>query len=414
MTLSAENRALATVWSREVHVIAQAMFDELTDQIEVVTADTELAALTLASCSSNVEAILSMLTSGIPASAAQAPVTALEHARAMAARGAEVNDTLRFYRLGQGHFLNRWAEALERSVSDPVRVLASLREATNFAVEYIDLVSASVSAEHLAERERRQRRSALLRADLIHSLLAGEPHDPHAAERTLGHRLDGPQLCAVCFSPRPTRSLEPVAQAVAEACGASRPLVLPDGPGALTVWLSPRDPTEEHADLVRQVLDTEPHSVSVGLGTVGRGLDGFRTSHDEAVRARRVAELTRAPTGLTAFDDVALLDLLLRDVESARRFVGRELGTLADPEPVHRRLRDTLRAVLAPRGGITQAARALGVHRNTVLQRVRAAEALLGHPSDRRAVELHTALLLADLLPALEDAVPRGTGRTHF
>jgi DNA-binding PucR family transcriptional regulator len=398
-----ENRVLAGLWAQEVHVIAQAMFDELSARIEVVTSDADLAALTLASCSSNVEAILSMLTTGIPASAAQAPVTALEHARAMAARGAEVNDTLRFYRLGQGHFLDRWAEALEATVGDPVRVLAALREATDFAVEYVDLVSASVSAEHLAERERRQRRSALLRADLVRALLAGEPHDPHAAERTLGHRLNGPQLCAVCFSTRPTGRLESAAQAVAEACGASRPLVLPDGASALTVWLSPRDPSGEHADLVRQALEARTYPVSVGLGTVGSGLDGFRKSHDEAVRARRVAELTRAPTGLTAFDDVALFDLLLRDVESACRFARRELGPLAEPAPTHRTLRNTLRAVLEPRGGISHAARALGVHRNTVLQRVRKAEELLGHPSDQRATEVHAALLLADLLPDLED-----------
>ncbi len=402
MAVSEENRVLAGLWAQEVHVIAQAMFDELSARIEVVMSDGDLAALTLASCSSNVETILSMLTTGIPASAAQAPVTALEHARAMAARGAEVNDTLRFYRLGQGHFLDRWAEALEAAVGDPVRVLAALREATDFAVEYVDLVSASVSAEHLAERERRQRRSALLRADLVRALLAGEPHDPHAAERTLGHRLDGPQLCAVCFSPRPTDRLESAAQAVAEACGASRPLVLPDGASALTVWMSPRDPSGEHADLVRRALETRPYPVSVGLGTVGRGLDGFRKSHDEAVRARRVAELTRVPTGLTAFDDVTLLDLLLRDVESAGRFTRRELGPLADPELAHRPLRDTLRAVLEPRGGISHAARALGVHRNTVLQRVRKAEELLGHPSDQRATEVHAALLLADLLPDLE------------
>jgi hypothetical protein len=52
---------------------------------------------------------------------------------------------------------------------------------------YIDAVSARVSAKLIAERERRQRRAAALRADVVRAVLAGEPVDPVAAERALAH-----------------------------------------------------------------------------------------------------------------------------------------------------------------------------------------------------------------------------------
>ncbi|MPY80585.1 MAG: hypothetical protein GEV04_19480 [Actinophytocola sp.] len=47
-------------------------------------------------------------------------------------------------------------------------------------------------------------------------------------------------------------------------------------------------------------------------------------------------------------------------------------------------------------GGARAAASALGVHKNTVLYRLRQVEDLLGHPIDKDPLRLHLALLLAD------------------
>ncbi|HYF24696.1 MAG TPA: helix-turn-helix domain-containing protein [Baekduia sp.] len=398
MKASEEVRALAETWSTQVPALAQEMYDALAARIPVVQSDPELAALTLGSCSSNIEAILSMLLSGIPASATEAPVTALEHARAMAKRGTEVNDTLRFYRLGHGYFLSRLADELSATVGDPEKRLQAVREATDFTVEYIDIVSGRVSAEHLAERERRQRRAAVLRADLVRSLLEADPEDVPGAERLLGHRLDRAQLSFVCWSAAPSAQLERAAVAVAEALGSARPLLVPDGPDAVAAWIRPgarTPPPKEAAAAALRPVGTE---VRVALGTVGVGLAGFRTSREEAERARRVAHLAGPEPQVVAFDDVALLDLLARDLPAARRFVHRQLGELADADPAIASIRDTVRAVLAPRGGVAHAAREQDLHRNTVLQRLRRAEALRGRPLDDQPDELYAALVLARAL----------------
>lgn len=395
-----EIRALSVSWFAEVDAIAEDMYADLMRLIPVVEASTELSSLTLASCRSNVETILLMLQNGIAASATEAPVTALEHARLMAQRGAEVNDTLRFYRLGQGYFLQRWTADLISSIDDRDRLRAAMQQSAAFMVEYIDIVSARVSAEHLAERERRQRRTALMRADVVGALLRGEAVDAPHAERVLGHRLDGGQLAFLCWAEadRDTAELERAAATVAEALGTARPLLIADSPKMIGGWVTrPADAAIDHAGLAAAVAGLGGQ-IAVACGTVHPGLEGFSASRREAERARRVAGLSGQVQGVTHFAEVSLLDLLTADVPAARAFVRAELRALAGPDDATEAIRQTVLAVLAPRGGPAAAARELSLHRNTVLQRIQRAEALRGAPIDERPAELYVALTLADRL----------------
>ncbi|MEV4418949.1 hypothetical protein AB0L40_03110, partial [Patulibacter sp. NPDC049589] len=234
-----EVRALATAWSAQLDVVSQEMFDDLAAQIPEIAEDPDIAGVTHASCASNAEAIISMIRHGIPVEATEAPVAALEHARRMAARGGGVDATLRFYRLGHAYFWGRWSTALAEAIPDRDRLVVALRQTADFSFRYIDMVSARVGAEHVAERERRQRRAAIVRADVARALLAGEPVDRGAAERALGHVLTGPQLAFVCWSAGDPGELERAALAVAGAVGTSRPLLLADGPHVLGGWVVP-------------------------------------------------------------------------------------------------------------------------------------------------------------------------------
>jgi DNA-binding PucR family transcriptional regulator len=54
--------------------------------------------------------------------------------------------------------------------------------------------------------------------------------------------------------------------------------------------------------------------------------------------------------------------------------------------------------VLDAQGGLAAAAEELGVHRNTVLQRVRRAEERRGRAANERVAELHAALRLVHVL----------------
>lgn len=95
-----EVRVVAAGLLSEVSTLAQSMLEYLLERIPEAGGDPEIEGLTLGSCSSNIEAALSMLRHGIPVSATEAPVTALEHARAMAARGHSVDVMLRLRECG--------------------------------------------------------------------------------------------------------------------------------------------------------------------------------------------------------------------------------------------------------------------------------------------------------------------------
>ncbi|MCW3039919.1 MAG: hypothetical protein JWM31_1824, partial [Solirubrobacterales bacterium] len=214
-----EARELAGLWARDLDAVAQEMYAYLTARLPEVAGDPDIAGLTLASCASNTEAVLSMIRHGIPASATEAPVAALEHARRMAARGGGVDATLRFYRLGHAFFWEKWSAALVEAVPDRERLVVALRETAAFVFDYVDSISSRVGAEHVAERERRQRRAAIVRADVVRAVLAGEDVDRTAAERALGHALGGPQLAFLCWTDGDPALLERAAVAVAHAFG---------------------------------------------------------------------------------------------------------------------------------------------------------------------------------------------------
>src|SRR5438552_15942510 len=93
-----EVRAAAARLLSDVSVLAEAMLEYLLERIPEAGGDEEIEGLTLGSCSSNIEQALSMVRHGIPVSATEAPVTALEHARAMAARRRRAGVILRLCR----------------------------------------------------------------------------------------------------------------------------------------------------------------------------------------------------------------------------------------------------------------------------------------------------------------------------
>jgi DNA-binding PucR family transcriptional regulator len=394
----AELREVAAGLLSEVSTLAQEMLDYLLARIPEAGADPEIRGLTLGSCSSNIEAALSMVRHGIPVSATEAPVTALEHARAMAARGHSVDVMLRFYRLGHAFFIERFHQAIRHSIPNDGAALRALDALERFGFEYEDRISTQVAAEYVAELERRQNRARAVRMDAVRALLGGVAVDPDAAERALGHRLATTQLAFVCWAERADLDLAPIAAGLAAALGSQRPLLVSDGAQALWGWVAGTAAATPERARLASVLGARGEPVHVAFGEPHGGPAGFRDSHQEALRARRVVELSgRHPPSATYFSEIALVDALSRDLDAARALVASELGELAAEGAREGEERSALLAVLDAQGGLAAAAAVLGLHRNTVLQRVRRAEERRG-PSEERLLELHTALRLTAVL----------------
>jgi DNA-binding PucR family transcriptional regulator len=101
---------------------------------------------------------------------------------------------------------------------------------------------------------------------------------------------------------------------------------------------------------------------------------------------------------VTSYAEVVLVDTMSSDLDLARAFVATELGALAVMGRREEEERRALLAVLDAQGGLAAAAEELGIHRNTVLQRMRRAEERRGRPATDRVAELHAALRLVHVL----------------
>jgi DNA-binding PucR family transcriptional regulator len=131
----------------------------------------------------------------------------------------------------------------------------------------------------------------------------------------------------------------------------------------------------------------------------GAGVSGFRRTHRQALGAYAVA-LAAGPSGqrLTSFTEVAPLALMSSSVELLRAWVHETLGSLADDDDHHARLRDTLRVFLQENGSFKATAERLIMHKNSVQYRVHKAEEALGHPVDQNRLHLELALLASQWL----------------
>ncbi|WP_200952687.1 MULTISPECIES: helix-turn-helix domain-containing protein [unclassified Nocardioides] len=393
-----ELRRTAAELLGEVSSYADDMLSYIVERIPEASADDELRGLTLGSCSSNLEAALSMVRHGIDVSAASAPVTALEHARAMAARGYSVDVMLRFYRVGHAYFTERILAGITELVPDPGLAVGVLDSLQRYAFAYVDRISSEVAAEYVAELDRIQTRARAVRTDAVRALIAGERVDLRHAERTLSHRLTGWQTAFVCWTERDDVDLMRLGAVVGAQLGSSRPLLVPDGARALWGWVStPGAPAATESDL-RPLAEQVPDTVRVTVGMPAQGAVGFRESHLRAQRGRRIVDLGGRSAPVTSYAEIALADTMSGDLDLARSFVATELGALAVTGQREEEERRALLAVLDAQGGLAAAAEALGVHRNTVLQRVRRAEERRGRAATERVAELHAALRLVQVL----------------
>ena len=147
-------------------------------------------------------------------------------------------------------------------------------------------------------------------------------------------------------------------------------------------------------------LDETP-APAIAVGSAHDGVEGFRRSHDEAVRMQRVALMRkRLERQVLSHDETgaALAGLLSADIESTRAWVRRVLGDLAGADEISRRHRETLEIFLRHQSSYTATAEAMTMHKNSIKYRVGSAEKALGRSLAEDRLDLEVALTLAGLL----------------
>lgn len=341
-------------------------------------------------------------TSKDPTAEIAFPPAAVDFARTLARRGHDVGLLLRLYRVGQRVFWSRMMAVVSQEISDPdlrMGVLEFLWDRMSRALERnIDLLVAA----HTEESEQRLRGALARRSETVHAILRGDAVDIDNASTQLRHNVRRNQIGLVLWAtesaaePDPAEKLERLAAEIAAVIGAPTPLTIRAGAEVVWAWLA----TGAEPALAR-IADAatfrESPALRVAVGIPAPGLAGFRGSHREAVRAQDVAIRAERDAAVTHYLDVEVVSCLSSDQEAMRALVVRELAGLAGGGAALTRLRETALAYLAVGGSARTAADALGVHKNTVLYRLKQAENLLGHGIDERRLELELALKVADV-----------------
>lgn len=163
-------------------------------------------------------------------------------------------------------------------------------------------------------------------------------------------------------------------------------------------WLSGSAPLD--ADGWDRLRDLRPRpGVRLAFGLEGSGEAGFRATNHQALRAQWVASSEPA---VVHYEDVAIEALASEAEGDARAFVAHELHGIDDASAASERLRMTLGAYLDTGFNAASTAAAIGVHQQTVANRLRTIEERLGHSIAARQLELAVALRLRAALTRVE------------
>jgi hypothetical protein len=354
----------------------------------------------------NLGLITTMLAEGTAPTAFTAPEEALSYARSYVHEGLSLELLTRAYRQGQKAYSRMWLESLKSRATDAEELGDAMGYVSDWLFSYIESINYPLSEVYTAEHERWIRGGVAMRSEEVRSILAGTRVNVVEASGRLRYRLEGRHIGFVIWNDEAETGevgigdghqifgeMDRYANEVAAALGGTSSLSLPIG-RFYAGWACVGETIDP------SVVPAGRDGLRVAVGRVGRGVDGFRRTHKEALQARRVASLyQRSIKTCTSFDQIALDALMMQDVDEARRFVASELGALLDDSDATRRLAATLEVFLHEESSFVRAARRLGIHENTVAYRVRRAEDLLGRKTSERQLELRTALRLARFSP---------------
>lgn len=376
----------------------------LEDQIPELRGDARVMELHGPSVEGNVNTLLHALRYNIAVERVEAPTAALEYARRLAQHGVPLHALVRAYRLGQ-HRMNKlmFAELRTIDVPEPARY-AVLEAMTATLFEYIDWITQQVIVVYEDERERWLEDQNSLRAVRVRDVLAApKPVDVDAATTTIRYPLRWHHLAVVMWYPDTGTDADAIARLqrflreLGQATGAAAiPLFVAADRTCAWGWLPYRTATPAAEAEVRRFTAGKRDAPDIAIGTMRSGLAGFRQSHREAERARRVALIAEGaePTLICASDPgFSVAALLGADVTDTRAWVAGTLGALAADTDNDARLRETLRVFLGCGSSYKQAAEELNLHFNTVKYRVGRAIARRGRGIDSDRLDVELALL---------------------
>ncbi|MEU9150181.1 helix-turn-helix domain-containing protein [Streptomyces sp. NPDC048417] len=395
--------------------ISHDVWEHLLIEIPQVRGDDPLERILLASVKENVATLLHIFENDIPLENLEGLASPNEHARRLAQRGIPVSALIRAYRIGHWRFLQWCLDELARRGADDVVSADVNRRMLEVSFGYIDSVTEHVIEVYHLEQERWLLAQTAVRTARVRDVLAEKEVDLDSAEAALGYRLRQNHLGLAAWLPALTRDgaglarLDRLTHEIAEELDCpARPLFVPRDEGLAWAWLPFGSHSEVSWERLAGVVESGAFSVQVCAGSVQRGIEGFRSTNREALRAQELATAASPGRRFTAYSQVAPVALMCKNLPDLRTWVGGILGPLAVDDEQCARLRETLHDFLAAGCNYTATASREILHKNTVHYRIRKAEKIMGHSVQAGHTDLEVALLAVNYLGSTVMQPPGG------
>ncbi len=300
-----------------------------------------------------------------------------EAAREAAKYGTPISMLLDGYRSGHRALWNGWSNLVDEQNLDPELASAVRRRGSDFFFAYAARLSSLVAEEYDSARPAG---SGQVRLNIVRALLDGEAVDASP----LDYPVDGWHVGLVGSGTQLAETLAASARKL--DC---RLLLLDIYEDPWWAWMGRTRPFNQR--IRAAIASLEPGDGGrMGISTELRSAAGFRETNRQASCAFRATTRERPRV---AYPDVAMEDLASRDLEAAKTFVAAELGPVSGT-PNSERLLETLSAYFECGQNARATAAMLGVHHQTVAQRIQAIGKQTGRPVSERRAELELALRL--------------------
>ena len=287
------------------------------------------------------------------------------------------------FRTAQNVAWRLWMQICFGLTNDPDDLRELLDITSRSISAFIDDTVTAMSNQMRAEREELARGSGSQRREAVTLVLEGAPIPVARAEALLGYRLAGPHTAVVLWSAAPDAapSLQEASEALIAAVGAQSRLTIVASTASWWMWL----PVPHIGDFdLRSLPD-----VRVSVGRTGTDIEGFRTSHFEAVTTQRMHAQLGSHRPVVHFDDIRRVSLLTSDDAAATEFVADTLGEFASADA---ELLTTVQTWINLQCNTSRTAEQLYTHRNTVIRRLARADELLPRPLAQSFVDVAVAL----------------------
>lgn len=289
---------------------------------------------------------------------------------------------------------------LEPSIQEEV-----LFELSTRYFDFIETVSRTTTEAYTAELGTRTRWRDRIKHELVELVFSSRPGegefrqraaalgmDPLAPHAAVAIRVAQPRLAAEDWPRRSWRPLDDLRTHLARSVEATVETVRD---GAVLLWVSTPDAGHEawERDVLisaaRRVASDDSSVERIGIGSPGRGADGWRVAADQALRALELGPQVQREQKLHRYADLAIYDIARRTPQIAQF-----LQTCLDRLPDDTDVLDSIASWFDHGRHLKAAAAAQRVHPNTLSYRLKRAEEILGGTFDDPEWSLRLQLAL--------------------